>query len=144
MTKSLEKYIFTINWNDELILGVEEIDNQHRKLADAVNENYKLYTTPTSENVLIEAMDKLINLFANHFDKEYEILEKYDVSNKEEQLEDHEKILSELCEIRTQESMPVLVKVIFINQILLYYLKEHLLKEDKESIMEIKAKRANS
>lgn len=139
MIESFEKKLFTINWTEELHLGIDEVDKQHEKLAESVNNIYQLYIKPTKENELLDEVDSLIELFKQHFNTEHDLFEKYNVSNKQEQYQEHDKILTEILEIR-EKRLSILVKTIFINQVLLYYLKTHLIEEDRESFNEIKAK----
>ena len=44
-----------IEWNDEYLLGILEIDNQHKKLVSIANELYDT-TTGSQENYKLEML----------------------------------------------------------------------------------------
>ena len=67
-----------IEWNDEYLLGIQEIDNQHKKLVAIANELYDI-TTGNSEVYKLEmskVLKKLTDYTVYHFSSEEEFMKK--------------------------------------------------------------------
>ncbi len=59
-----------ITWNNGLDLGVEEIDNQHRKLVAMINDLNDAMRQGRGNDVLAKILGGLINYAATHFNTE--------------------------------------------------------------------------
>ncbi len=56
-----------IEWNEKLLLGVEAIDAEHRRLVDLLNELYAAHEEKSAPAVLGHIIDQLIAYTAYHF-----------------------------------------------------------------------------
>ena len=73
-----EKMADKIEWNDEYLLGIQEIDNQHKKLVAIANELYDI-TTGNSEVYKLQmskVLKKLTDYTVYHFSSEEEFMKK--------------------------------------------------------------------
>ncbi|OQA04086.1 MAG: Bacteriohemerythrin [Planctomycetes bacterium ADurb.Bin401] len=62
-------------WTDELSIGVEKIDSQHKRLVEIINEYYEAAQSGQSEQAVREAVGKLINYAGTHFADEEKLME---------------------------------------------------------------------
>lgn len=81
-------------WTDELSIGVEQIDSQHKKLIGIINEFYKAINNGSSEDAIRTAVGNLINYVGTHFADEEKIMEE----NNYPEIELHKQIHRRLTE----------------------------------------------
>ena len=68
-----------IEWNDDYLLDITEIDNQHKKLVSLANELYDI-TTGTEEAYKLDmskVLKKLTDYTVYHFSSEEEFMKRY-------------------------------------------------------------------
>jgi hemerythrin len=90
-----------IELGSEYLVGVPEIDNQHKELAIRLNDAIKHCTGKKDDEKRFysENMVKSINFMRNHFELEEKILIKTKYENTEKHKKDHKKILDELIKM---------------------------------------------
>lgn len=75
-------------WNDEFNVGVELINDQHKKLIQLINKLSEAMSAGKSSEVLGSVLKEIIKYGIYHFDTEEELFDKYDyddvVAHKEE------------------------------------------------------------
>ena len=88
-----------IEWGEEFILGVEEIDKQHRLLIEKFNEFIDTYREDPER--VMNMMEMLVNYIVLHFDTEEKYMEKYGYPDKEQHMKEHReftKIVNKLAD----------------------------------------------
>jgi hemerythrin-like metal-binding protein len=85
----------------EYLLDVSEIDNQHKELANRLNNAIKHCTGRKNDEkrFYFENMGKSIDFLKNHFELEEKILGKIKYEYTEKHKLDHKKILNELIKM---------------------------------------------
>jgi hemerythrin len=85
----------------EYLLGVPELDNQHKELAIRLNNAIKHCTGKKDDekSFYFENMKESIDFLRNHFDTEEKILCKIKYENTEKHKLEHKKILDELIKM---------------------------------------------
>ncbi len=87
-----------IKWGKAFEIGIQTIDEQHKRLVGMVNDLYqKLKDGATSED-LRNLINGLIDYTANHFRTEEELFEKYDYPEKEIHRKIHEKLVEKVLD----------------------------------------------
>ena len=79
-----------ITWTDKYSVGYEEIDNQHKKLAGMINELYDSFTKGKADEVAETIVKKMIEYTDYHFKTEEKYFEKYNYSETELHIEQHQ------------------------------------------------------
>lgn len=65
-------------WNDELVLGIAKIDEQHRGLVDQINAlNEAATSAAPARTALCDLLDALVGNTMNHFVVEEELLKRH-------------------------------------------------------------------
>lgn len=67
-----------IVWNDELVTGIDEIDEQHRILINSINEANTRLTGNVSAEVLEQITRDLLSYALYHFEAEEALMHQYD------------------------------------------------------------------
>lgn len=75
-----------LEWSDSFLLGVQEFDEQHKKLVGLLNKSYEAYKFGTSATNLETIINELIAYAAYHFSAE----ERWMAKQSYPKLADHE------------------------------------------------------
>jgi hemerythrin len=66
-------------WNDELVTGVSEIDEQHRILVNSINDvNTRLANSPLNAEILEKITQDLLSYALYHFETEENLMREFD------------------------------------------------------------------
>jgi len=88
-----------IEWKDEFLVGVADVDHEHRELIRLINE---LHAAMSAENATLTVMDFLGEIYAQvsaHFALEEKIMRERHYDQYQEHKNDHERLLDELRDI---------------------------------------------
>ena len=121
-----------LTWKDSYSVGIESIDNDHKKLIHLINNLQTAVDYKTDKLFERQTLDEVIDYTHYHFDREEEFMEKYDypdfVPHKAKHKEMIEKVNEFVLEFETDEEDSI--------QSLLAYLKSWLINHingtDKE------------
>jgi hemerythrin-like metal-binding protein len=73
-----------IVWNDELVTGVTEIDEQHRILVNSINEaNTRLNNEQVNKEILEKITQDLLSYALYHFETEEGLMQKYSYADSQ-------------------------------------------------------------
>jgi hemerythrin len=121
--------ISPITWSDEISVGVESIDDQHKKLVSIVNTLHKAIVNGKDTEELNKIFNRLFDYTDHHFSYEEELSEKYDYPD----IENHKKEHTELkYQIEHHQSMRGLFRGELLVDFLHYWLVNHIMISDKE------------
>ena len=66
-----------IDWNESLSVEIAEIDHQHKKLVNILNELHAAMRQGQSKTVMAEIVDRLVDYTATHFATEEEYFDEF-------------------------------------------------------------------
>lgn len=121
-------------WNDDFCLGVEEIDQQHRKLVDIINELHGSMEVGANREQVIALLDDLIDYTHYHFSEEEQFMlsHGYDERNFKSHQASHHKFLQRIKqEQRVCHEHPEKVTDKLLD-FLVNWILNHILGEDKQ------------
>jgi len=78
-----------IQWSEDFVIGVPDIDNQHKALVEKLNNLVDTYND--NPDKIRDALDFLIDYALLHFETEERFMEQYNYPGLEEQIEEHRK-----------------------------------------------------
>jgi hemerythrin len=81
-----------IDWTEELSVGIQEIDEQHKILVDLINRLYESIVKQTDTQVVNDILTELVQYTVVHFAVEESLMRIFDYPD----YEDHKKIHQEL------------------------------------------------
>jgi hemerythrin len=68
-----------INWDDvKMSIHIDELDRQHRKMADMINELYEAIESKKNKELLAQLLIKLVHYTRHHFKTEERYFDKYE------------------------------------------------------------------
>ena len=78
-----------IQWSEDFVIGVPDIDNQHKALVEKLNNLIDTYND--NPDKIRDALDFLIDYALLHFETEERFMEQHNYPGLNEQIEEHRK-----------------------------------------------------
>ena len=91
-----------MKWSDNLSIGVETLDEQHKTLIQRLNHVSAALAAHQGEKEVASTLEFLIKYTDYHFTKEEEYMDKYNYPGLAEQKEKHESLVSLLAEMEEE------------------------------------------
>lgn len=121
-----------INWNESLMINVEQIDAQHHKLVEIVNNLFDAMSEGKGNEVLNSVFEGLIDYTKTHFATEEEYMAKYNYPKAEFHKIEHNDLTRQAVELYEKfKSGQATISVPVLN-FLRSWLNNHILSADKE------------
>jgi hemerythrin len=121
-----------IVWGKILSVGVDEIDEDHRKLVDTFNVLNRAVTEGESPDYLAAVLEELINCTVWHFSHEERLMLKYGYQRIEEHKAEHKELIRSAKELQQeilQAGKPVADEhIVFLER----WLTQHILTDDMQ------------
>lgn len=128
-----------IQFTDDLKLGIQMIDDQHRKLVDLINYLIALETGQAERLEMSLALDELGDYIVTHFQAEEQMMEASGYSDLDEHCDRHAEFVMETTHFQEQfragESNLDVDILVFLTR----WLVEHIKGEDPRYVEAMKA-----
>lgn len=96
-----------IKWEDSYSVNVKELDDQHKKFIDTVNQLYFIINKGGDiKEEFAKTMEKLINFKDVHFSTEEKYFKEFNYENTEEHVNEHNELKKQLMEFYKKLSGP--------------------------------------
>ncbi|MCX8027332.1 MAG: bacteriohemerythrin [Thermodesulfovibrionales bacterium] len=66
-----------IQWNDDLLVGIKEVDEQHKGLVEIINNLYDAMKGDENKDFIKEIISKLKDYTIFHFDNEEKLMQRH-------------------------------------------------------------------
>ena len=90
----------TIMWSDSLSLNIEELDKQHRKFLEIVNDLLDAMKENKAKTFQSEIIDQLISYAFYHFSKEERYLSKSSYPHIDQHKKEHEAFVDKIIKFK--------------------------------------------
>ena len=87
-------------WKEKYVLGIEEIDNQHRNLVDLINRLFAAMQSGAGKDILDETLTGLVDYTRRHFMTEEILMGNYDYPELDEHIVEHHKFTEEISKFQ--------------------------------------------
>ncbi len=78
-----------IQWSDDYALGIEIIDNQHKKIFDTLNKLYDSFINGDGDKKYNRSIERLLSISAHHFSTEEGLMRDSGYSEYFDHLQEH-------------------------------------------------------
>ena len=85
-----------VEWKDEYSVGIDSIDQQHRRLVNLINQLHTAVTYSTGEEFEREALDELVDYTKTHFSYEEGLMEQNGYPDFEPHKAQHKKMIDQV------------------------------------------------
>lgn len=118
-------------WTDEYSVGITEIDQQHRRLFDIINNLYEAFKKGKADLLISETLDELLLYTKYHFKSEETLMKEYDFPNIREHqkmhLEFENMIVNKINDMKRGSKEVHYETMLYLRD----WLSEHILGTDK-------------
>jgi hemerythrin len=121
-----------IQWTDELSVGIQEIDEQHKVLVGLVNDMHRAIHEHHGTETAREILDRLGDYTRIHFAVEESLMRIFDYPGYDEHKKQHEELIAQF-KVYHQKVQSGTAKISFeLLHFLKLWLSQHILESDKE------------
>jgi len=122
-----------IEWSNELSVGIDSIDEQHKKLVNMINALNDAKLTGSSNELLGKIFSGLAAYTQKHFAYEENMFAEYGYSDSEEHKRQHSELIAQVVELkeRFMENPQGTINA-DLMQFLKRWLTNHIMRTDKD------------
>ncbi|QWR76080.1 bacteriohemerythrin [Candidatus Magnetomonas plexicatena] len=121
-----------ITWNDNLSVGVKELDDQHKKLIALINELFDAVTARKGKDALGPVLSELVEYTKYHFGNEERLFATHGYVNAAAHKQEHDdltqKVISFDAQFKAGRAMVDLLLMNFLKD----WLTKHIVGTDKK------------
>jgi methyl-accepting chemotaxis protein len=130
-----------IKWGPEFILGLDSIDNQHKRLVKLINEVFAEFGSSNNRKTVKRIIDELVEYTVYHFGHEESLFEKINYKETPEHVAQHKKFVEEIGKFKREFDNGNAVLSFDIINFLKKWLLNHILHTDKKYVQSFKEHR---
>lgn len=120
-----------VEWSEQLSVGIEEIDEQHKVLTRLINNLYEAIIKKTDLHTVDNILTELVEYTVVHFAVEESLMRIFDYPQYEEHKKHHQELASQVMDIREKvKARKTAVSMELLN-FLRSWLTNHIMIEDK-------------
>lgn len=119
-------------WNQNYSVNVVELDQQHKKLIDMLNELHGAMLTGKSKDVLSKILDGLIDYTGYHFTNEEKYMNQYNYPEYQLHKLEHDKLVKQVLDFQSDFRSGKIGISVQIMNFLKEWLMNHILGTDKK------------
>jgi hemerythrin-like metal-binding protein len=120
-----------INWNESYSVNIDEIDKQHQKLFEMINEFYTNVVNQSNEELILKLVNGMRIYVQSHFYHEEELMKKYEYPDFKIHKQQHDTFIQKVTELETKLNKGIAVISFEITSFLKDWIKNHILTTDK-------------
>lgn len=122
------------NWDTKYELGIKEIDEQHKKWIDIMNQFYDAFMAKSHGDIIEDILDKLDDYTIYHFGVEEKYFSKYHYKETEAHIAKHKEFINKIKEFKEEyKKNPESLTYKMMNFLRLWF-QEHILGTDKKYV----------
>lgn len=127
-----------MEWNDQLSVGVDMIDMDHKVLVDQINMLHDALEQGSDQGIVGSVLNVLIDYTAYHFDREQQLMQTVGYVESEAHMREHRMLVKKVKEIQAGYMAGASLGQDVMN-FLKVWLTQHILKSDKAFGAAVKA-----
>lgn len=88
-----------IDWTEKSEVGVKEVDEQHQKLFEMLNELHQATVNGDEQSALANILNEMVDYTVYHFETEEKLFKKYDYPGYDEHKKAHDELTGQAVEL---------------------------------------------
>jgi hemerythrin len=133
-------YLPLIEWNDAFSVGVQKIDDQHRKFFSITNTLFDTMQGAQDREVVGSVLKELQQYVVYHFKTEESLLKMYNYPNMNEHKLEHEDAIQKVNKFVLDYERGLQTIEIELLKFLSYWIQNHILQADRKYIPYVRGK----
>jgi len=119
-----------IEWNAQLRLGIEEIDGQHKKLIELINDLHNAMKERKAKEIMSKIIDGLTEYSIVHFSKEEKYFDDFKYTNSFSHKREHQSFIKKIKEFKSDFDKGKIMLSMEIMDYLKAWWTDHIQKTD--------------
>ncbi len=128
-----------MQWGPQYVLGIKDIDNEHQKLVNMINDLYEAMSQGKGDDVLGRVLGGLVNYCATHFATEEKYMQKCGYEDFAEHKRIHDGLTSKVKSLFNDFNSGKAKMSLSVTTFLKDWLNKHILQTDKNYVQCMKA-----
>jgi hemerythrin-like metal-binding protein len=129
----------SIVWSDDFLIGIEELDYEHRGLVEDINKLHRDLLEDVDMDRIEDTLGSIHARMQAHFALEERVMVSHEFPHYPEHKAEHERLLDEYTELMTKfERDPNLSDREAIQGVLCHWIVSHILTSDKKMSLMVK------
>ncbi len=120
-----------VEWSDDYIVNVREVDNQHRRLVSLVNDLHDAVQTDKSREIADKILSDLVNYAAYHFATEERFFDIYSYPDSPSHKKQHSDLFEQITILQNKYKSGEKVITAEVMNYLRDWLHDHISGSDK-------------
>lgn len=121
-----------IQWNAQLSVGINSIDDQHKKLINMINALNDALAEGQADDILVKIFDGLAVYTVKHFGYEEELFAQHGYAESQVHKNEHDALIKQVIELQQKMNDGSFMIGIEVMAFLKEWLMNHILKTDME------------
>lgn len=121
-----------LQWSDEISVGVEELDEQHKLLVSIINDLHDAMQNRRSNDVMQEIINRLTEYTRIHFAVEESLMRILGYPNYEEHKKQHEELIHSVMDITNKLKVGKANVSFALMHFLKSWLTKHIMESDRQ------------
>jgi len=120
-----------LTWSPMFSVGVQEIDDQHKKLIDLANKLNDQMTSGKGKEILDKVFQELVAYTQSHFAMEERLMAKHNYTATTRHMDEHKKLVVTVSDLKKKHDSGQDVLTSQVMTFLRDWLTKHILQTDK-------------
>lgn len=122
-----------LTWNDQLLVGIDSVDNQHRHLVALINRLDELNALGADLQTVLETVKQLVDYTVDHFQHEEQLMMEagFNLRMQAQHCQQHQEFIDKMQQVHVEAQSDVSVLSKDLLDFLVDWLCHHILKTDK-------------
>lgn len=133
-----------MTWGPMLQIGFGDIDAQHRRLVELVNQLDDAMRAGKGRDVVGTVLSELVNYTVFHFSFEEKLMDQYGISSTAAHKAEHKKLMADVAAFKAKFDVGSASVTTELMSFLRSWLSNHILKTDRALAKELRSKGAQS
>jgi hemerythrin len=123
-----------VTWNDSWVIGVQEIDAQHKKLVSLLNQLHEALSQGQGKEVLAGVLDSLVRYTKAHFTAEERLMQQNGYPDLISHKREHEQLTEKVLEFQKNFTSSRIGMGVEVVHFLGTWLQSHIRGSDKKYV----------
>jgi hemerythrin len=123
-----------LKWSDRYSVHIAEIDEQHKKLINLINEMFDAMQAGKGREIIDTIIDEFVNYTVYHFSTEERLLQQHGYPKYGDHKEMHDHIAKKARDLKETLDKGIKPSNIDVMLLLTNWLNAHILDEDKKYV----------
>ncbi len=129
-----------LKWSDRYSVQIVEIDEQHKKLINLINEMYDAMQDGKGREIIDTVIDEFVDYTVYHFKTEERLLRQHGYPNYDDHKEMHDHIAKKARDLKKNLDKGNKPSNIDVMLLMTNWLNTHILEEDRKYVPHIASK----